>query len=90
MIPIDNLDKDIKMAEKLGYGIHYGAYKADHPHTKEMEPEIISEDSQACLWCGILFRRERSQRKIFCSDYCRLRYYSYTRYHDTVKRRNAK
>ena len=32
---MDNLDKDIRMAEKLGYGVHYGAFKADYPNTKE-------------------------------------------------------
>ena len=35
----DNLDLDVRRAQLLGYGIHYGRYKADHPNTKQYETE---------------------------------------------------
>ena len=38
--PQDHLEYDVMRAEALGYGCHYGAYKADHPETKaEFEAE---------------------------------------------------
>ncbi len=43
---MDNLDRDVREARRLGYGVRYGRYKADHPHTKPdpnaqvEEPEI--------------------------------------------------
>ena len=55
----DNIDLDVRRAELLGYGIHYGRYKADYPNTKGMDPE--QEDSD-----GIPYRvcaENRGQRK---------------------------
>lgn len=31
--PQDHLDYDVMRANELGYGPHYGNYKADHPET---------------------------------------------------------
>lgn len=28
---LDNIEKDVIAAMELGYGVHYGHYKADHP-----------------------------------------------------------
>lgn len=28
----DNIERDVIAAMKLGYGVHYGAYKADYPN----------------------------------------------------------
>ena len=36
-----NLDKDLIMMEKLGYGPHYGNYKVDFPNTMEKDPQEI-------------------------------------------------
>lgn len=82
-----NLDKDIRMAEKLGYGVHYGAYKADYPSTKEKAPERIDNDVQPCLWCGMLFRIDRGRRKMFCTDACRRMYHAQKEYELTQERR---
>ena len=35
---MDNLDKDITLARKLGYGAQYGKFKADYPNTREVKP----------------------------------------------------
>lgn len=64
---MDNLDKDIRMAEKLGYGVHYGAFKADYPNTREKTPEQIDPELQPCLWCGMLFRKDQGRRKLFAT-----------------------
>lgn len=41
---LDNLERDVVAAMRLGYGVHYGAYKADHPHTRDCSP--IEEQSR--------------------------------------------
>lgn len=69
---MDNLEKDAIRAMKLGYGVRYGQYKADHPHTKdqELEPENIPESFTKCRNCGGLFRNDRGHRKIYCCEAC--------------------
>lgn len=86
----DNLDKDVAMALKLGYGVHYGAYKADHPHTREKEPEEILDQSRfgLCLNCGKRFSKcGRGYRKLYCDDVCRMQYYSRIEYQKAQERR---
>lgn len=84
---MNNLDKDIRMAAKLGYGVHYGAYKADYPNTKEKTPERIDDSVQPCLYCGMLFRKDQGRRKLFCTDACRQMYHSQKEYEKTNERR---
>lgn len=62
---MDNLTRDVLAAERLGYGCHYGNYKADHPHTAELvcEPDD-STVLMACAECGTLFEPVRNER--FC------------------------
>lgn len=62
---MSNLDKDIMMAEKLGYGIHYGRYKADHPHTQHEEE--TQEAKATCLLCGNSINRPRHNQKYCCT-----------------------
>lgn len=64
-----NLDRDIRMAEKLGYGVHYGLYKADHPHTKDIEVDVRIAAPRKCQNCGAVFYHERGN-KIYCSVRC--------------------
>lgn len=73
---MSNLDYDIAMAQKLGYGVWYGRYKADHPYTKDEEQEEIVYDKGvgACEYCGRLFRKDRGMRRRFCNDQCRYQY----------------
>lgn len=81
-----NLDKDIRRAEKLGYGVHYGAYKADHPNTKEPEPQEIDPRVKACRHCGRLFREDRGHRRIFCNDDCRIQHNAQKEYEKKGRR----
>ena len=81
---MDNLARDVRMAEKLGYGCHYGHYKADHPNTAELTDEEIlgmpvrsrrkpakkEPELTACLWCGKTFQTSRYGRQ-YCNDDCR-------------------
>lgn len=74
----DNIDKDLAMAEKLGYGPHYGAYKADHPSTREPEPEpeIVPVTpakevyDAVCPVCGKTFEKTHALQ-MFCGQKCR-------------------
>lgn len=68
---MDNLDKDIAMALKLGYGCHYGAYKADHPHTRDSDgvEQNQSREMFVCERCGQrYFKRRHGQ--VYCSTRC--------------------
>lgn len=96
---MDNLERDVRMAEKLGYGCHYGWYKADHPHTAELTDEEIlglpvkgkkkkpaakkGPEMTVCLWCGESFPATRHRRQ-YCNDDCRR--YAY----EKVKRERKK
>lgn len=85
-----NLDKDLAMMEKLGYGPHYGAYKADYPHTMEKQPDEILHDHnfRPCRNCGAMMRLDRGRRKLYCDDFCRRQYESKMAYEKTQERRN--
>lgn len=71
---LDNIERDSAMAMKLGYGVHYGRYKADHPHTRSEEPEKkLTEDAKPCVRCGKLFEpRKSGQEQKFCCEQCRV------------------
>lgn len=73
----DNLDLDSRRALELGFGVHYGDYKAVYPHTREMPEPEKEVPMESCLECGTLFPATRRGRK-FCSDNCRVRYRKYT------------
>lgn len=71
----DNLDLDVRRAQLLGYGIHYGRYKADHPNTKceNTEPPEQQEESKfrVCPVCGKRFPIGKRQGcKRYCSNEC--------------------
>lgn len=95
---MDNLARDVRMAEKLGYGCHYGWYKADHPHTADLTDEEIlglpvkgkkkkpvakGPEMTVCRWCGKSFPTSRHGRQ-YCNDDCRR--YAY----EKVKRERKK
>ena len=44
----DNLELDSRMAMDLGYGVHYGRFKADHPHTMDAPVKIEGNASAKC------------------------------------------
>lgn len=74
---LDNIERDVIAAMELGYGVHYGNYKADHPNTKEPEEDSIPDPEEygSCRNCGKPFpRRGYRYRKLYCDDDCRLQY----------------
>ena len=72
----DNLDRDVIAAQALGYGVRYGAYKTDHPYTREEpEEEELPQDMGKCLYCGAIFtKKDRWHRRLYCGDECRTKY----------------
>lgn len=80
--PQDHLEYDVMQAEALGYGCHYGAYKADHPETRadfEADTGIVeikkvepSKVEKTCPYCGTaFFVGALRKNKIYCCDDCR-------------------
>ena len=79
--PKDNIDLDMEAAERLGYGPHYGHYKADHPHTKDanearLYPKKKQEKPARKVWekvcpvCGKKFTTTAVVR-VYCDDSCK-------------------
>ena len=74
---LDNIDLDVIDADRLGYGPHYGHFKADHPYTKEAnEPRLRKNQKPAppkkmyelkCHTCGALFEAKSPYRRYCCS-----------------------
>lgn len=89
------LDYDTQRAEALGYGFHYGDYKADHPNTR-WEFERLTETTRradtsvkllTCPYCGKEFEQGQYHRK-YCSAECQRRFSTaknYKRKADTGK-----
>ena len=74
------LDYDIQQAEALGYGPHYGDYKADHPDTRAEYEAMLDRAprdkvttgnyARTCEACGeVFYTTKRSVRK-YCSPEC--------------------
>ena len=72
---MDNLDRDIREAQRLGYGVHYGNYKADHPHTREVPADVaqaVPVKIRTCKRCGKEFQYDRlNGLGFFCSENCK-------------------
>lgn len=80
-LPKTLLDYDVKQAEALGYGCHYGKYKADHPNT-ELEFERLTKTParpkvapdryvHVCARCGATFYTTQNVQKKYCSYDCK-------------------
>lgn len=77
---LDNLTRDVLEAERLGYGCHYGRYKADHPHTPtaapaprrapEKDKTHISERPRTCAMCGKTFYSSNPRPLKYCGPEC--------------------
>ena len=84
---MDNLEKDVAAAMRLGYGVHYGRYKADYPKTKEdtgADPYI-----RECRYCGKRFRAAGLRNgKLYCDDWCRDAYNSRKAYQKRMEQKN--
>lgn len=77
----DNLTLDVLDAERLGYGPHYGNYKADHPNTAEANRARLGDKPKRqpkakrvyeffCLGCGCKFTTTNLKRR-YCGDGCK-------------------
>lgn len=75
---MDNLARDCIEMKRLGYGCHYGKYKADHPspvaHREEFFFDEEEDDTAVCPTCGIRFRPIRCSQ-IYCGALCQSRRY---------------
>lgn len=82
--PQDHLEYDVMRAEALGYGCHYGAYKADRPETRadfeadtgivEIKKVDTSKVEKKCQHCGgVFYAGGLGTKKVYCSDECRQR-----------------
>ncbi len=70
---MDRIDYDLREAERLGYGIHYGHYKVDHP-VSDFDPEAEAKPKplppRNCKECGKLYTPNRPNMW-YCCDDCR-------------------
>lgn len=67
---LDNLTRDVLAAEALGYGCHYGDYKADYPNTRDTPLPVKSEPMKTCPTCGKSFPSNGKTRPAYCSPVC--------------------
>lgn len=72
------LDYDMRRSQELGYGPHYGQYKADHPNTRaEFEALTEKKKPQAtpreivCKNCGKTFTKTGCANQFYCSPECK-------------------
>lgn len=71
---MDNLAKDCIRMKKLGYGCHYGKYKADHPQPIPHRELFAFEEEETaiCPTCGKEFI-PKSPRQVYCDAVCQSR-----------------
>lgn len=85
------LDYDMQQAKALGYGCHYGDYKADHPNTRAeferltdgvpQEPKLgPGVRERKCARCGGTFYISTKHEVKYCSPECK---------HEAQKERDA-
>lgn len=86
---MDRIEYDVMEAERLGYGVHYGHYKADHP-ISDFNPDAPQKPktlpSRKCKECEKEFTPERPNMWYCCED-CRNRRNARLGYH---KKKNRK
>lgn len=70
---LDNLTRDVLAAEALGYGCHYGDYKADYPNTRDTPLPVRTENMKTCPGCGKHFPSNGKPRPVYCSMSCQQR-----------------
>lgn len=71
---MDNLARDAMRMKALGYGVHYGRYKADYPHTADARRDpapVATSATKVCENCGNTFSLDgRPRNAKYCSDFC--------------------
>lgn len=73
---MDNIEKDVVAALRLGYGCQYGRYKVDYPNTADHSVDAVpdpldDEPPRYCRNCGKMFT-PRDGHQVFCTEECRL------------------
>lgn len=73
---MDNIEKDVAAALRLGYGVWYGRYKVDYPNTADHSVDAVpdpldDEPPRYCRNCGKMFA-PRDGHQVFCTEECRL------------------
>lgn len=86
---MDNLERDVALAERLGYGCHYGRFKAVYPNTMDKSIEEILGTGKAkraktktvevpetrkCKGCGRVIQ-PGPYHKLYCNDDCKRYHY---------------
>ena len=73
---MDNIDKMMKEADRLGFGVSYGKYRAAYPNgsgdalVRPVEPEPVEKHSRTCRRCGKHFVGVHGSQ-VYCSQECR-------------------
>ena len=72
---MDNIDKMMKEADRLGFGVSYGKYRAAYPNgsgdvlVRPVEPKPVQNPSRRCRRCGKPFVGTHGSQA-FCSEEC--------------------
>jgi hypothetical protein len=73
---MDNIDRIMKEADRLGFGVSYGKYRAAYPNgsgdvlVRPVEPEPAEKPSRICKRCGRTFVAAHGSQA-YCSQECR-------------------
>lgn len=81
---MDNLAMDCARAKALGYGCHYGWFKADYPNSSAIPVKEAGGDLyKTCAHCGERFIPSKKGVK-YCGAIC-----SYNANYERIKQRRA-
>ena len=74
---MDNIDRIMKEADRLGFGVSYGKYRAAYPNgsggvvLSAPKPKPPEKPSGTCKLCGKTFVR-RHANALYCSAECKI------------------
>lgn len=73
---MDNIDRAMKEAERLGFGVSYGKYRAAYPSgsagvlPSPRKSAVPQKPAASCVCCGKPFVRTHASQ-VYCSEECR-------------------
>lgn len=73
---MDNIDRIMKEADRLGFGVSYGKYRAAYPNgsggviSSAPKPKPPEKPSGTCKLCGKLFVKSHANN-LYCSAECK-------------------
>lgn len=73
---MDNIDRIMKEADRLGFGVSYGKYRVAYPNgssdvpSSKPKPSIREKPSVVCVCCGNRFIQTHASQ-LYCSEECR-------------------